>query len=107
MDDSLNTFGKVCAWGTVVAIGVATTFAAVWLIRNPQIASGTPWEGVIRHPGFIITAAVATLLPWWSMVFCAIDADRNRASRRDSDLKGPADWLSVMQADRKRHEKHW
>lgn len=91
------------AWGTVAAIGVLTTALAIWLIRFPQVAQGTAWEPFVKHPGFILAAATVAMLPWWAMVFSAISADQTRSSQRNSGLKGPADWLSVMIADRDRH----
>ncbi len=105
MDQMLSKLGKLMAWGSVAAIGVVTTGLAIWLIREPQITEGTQWAGLIRHPGVIIAAAAITILPWWAMVFCALDADHQRSSQ--SDRKGPVDWLNVMLADRNRRHRKW
>lgn len=105
MDDSRSQLGRVLAWMTVLVVGVATTVLALWLIRNPQVGEATPWANILKHPGIILTAAVVAVLPWWVMAVTAIDADRNRANRRDAMAKGPADWLSVMLADRRRRDR--
>ncbi|HAI11653.1 MAG TPA: hypothetical protein DCM28_08105 [Phycisphaerales bacterium] len=99
----MGNLGKIMAWGTVVAIGVVTTALAVWLIRSPQIVQDTPLESVVKHPGMVIGVAVLAILPWWTLVFSAIDSDSARSKGR----KGPADWLSVMIVDRERHDKRW
>jgi cytosine/uracil/thiamine/allantoin permease len=107
MDETLNKFGKMMGWLTVVVVATATTVLAVWLIQHPQIGQATPWAGVFKHPGFILAAAGVAILPWWVMAVTAMDAQRMRESRRDAALKGPADWLSVMLTDRRSREKRW
>jgi hypothetical protein len=105
MDQMLSKIGKFMAWGSVAAIGVVITGLAFWLILEPHITEGTQWAGLVRHPATIIAAAAIAILPWWTMVFCALDADHQRTLQ--SGAKGPADWLTVMLADRDRRHRKW